>query len=222
MFELTRDQDLFILTMRNGENRFNLETLAALHAKLDEVEAQAGDGPGALIVTGEGKFWSNGIDLDWWQAAPEADSARFVPTLNAFLGRVLAFPLPTVAALNGHTFAGGGLLALAMDWRVMREDRGWFCLPEVDINIPFHPAMMALNKCKLGPATLRDAVLSGRRYVAPEAMAAGIVDAMAPEAELLAKAGELAAPMAKKGRKILSRMKRDLYGDVADMLCAEQ
>ena len=221
MYELTRDQELFTLTMKNGENRFTLETLGQLNAILDEVQKQAGDGPAALIITGEGKYWSNGIDLDWLGSADKSDAGRFVPTLNQFLGRVLAFPIPTIAALNGHTFAAGALLALAIDYRVMREDRGWFCLPEVDIHIPFHPAMMSLVRSKLVGTTLRDAVLMGKRFVASEALACGVVDVTCASEELLSRAQELARPLAQKGRGIYGQMKRDLYGEVATQLQAE-
>ena len=221
MFELTRDQELFILTMRNGENRFTLETLARLNEVLDEVQAQAGDGAAALIVVGEGKYWSNGIDLDWLGKADKSEAGHFVPTLNHFLGRVLSFPIPTVAALNGHAFAAGAMLALAMDFRLMRVDRGWFCLPEIDIHIPFHPAMLALIRSKLSGTTLRDATLLGKRYAASEALAAAIADETCANEDLLARAAELARPVAQKGRAIYRQMKRDLYGDVADQLQSE-
>ena len=221
MLDLNRDHELFTLTLRNGENRFSLETLGMLNAALDEVEAEAGDGPAALIVTGDGKYWSNGIDLDWLGVVDKDEAARFVPTLNDFLGRVLSFPIPTVAALNGHAFAAGALLALAMDYRLMRADRGWFCLPEVDIHIPFHPAMMQLIRCKLSGTSLRDAVLLGKRYVASDACQAGIVDASCTSEELLSRAAEVSRPLAQKGRSIFSQMKRALYGEVAEQLRSE-
>ena len=79
-----------------------------------------------------------------------------------FLGRLVAFPVATVAAMNGHAFAAGAMLALAHDYRVMRGDRGFFCLPEVDIKIPLAPGMNSLIKCRMSPMVFRDTVLTGR------------------------------------------------------------
>src|SRR5215470_556992 len=129
--------------MQSGENRFNRPFLDALSKALDDVEKSSG--AAALVTVGaEEKFYSNGLDLDWIMGRGQAEGERFVRDFLAFLGRVLAFPVPTVAAMNGHAFAGGGMLALAHDYRVMRADRGFFCLPEVDINLPFAPGMSAL------------------------------------------------------------------------------
>ena len=63
MIELEQRGDVWVLHMRNGENRFNRPSVEALHAALDTVDAV--EGPAALVTTGEGKFFSNGLDLDW-------------------------------------------------------------------------------------------------------------------------------------------------------------
>src|SRR5688572_25908926 len=127
MLQLTREGAVYVLHMNDGENRMNDAFLDEFHRALDGVDRATGV---ALVTRGEGKFYSNGIDLNWMIAAG-ADGARlFVTRLEALLGRIIALPVPTIAALNGHAFAGGGLLALAHDFRVMRTDRGYFCLPE--------------------------------------------------------------------------------------------
>ncbi len=155
VIELEQHGDVWLLTMRNGENRFNLESIAALHAALDRVEAV--DGPIALVTTGEGKFYSNGLDLDWLlSAGPEA--AGFIDDVHRLLGRVLGFAGVTVAAVNGHAFAGGAMLVAAHDFVVMREDRGYWCLPEVDLGLPLSPAMYAVVAAHIPePTTARRA-----------------------------------------------------------------
>ncbi len=129
LVDLRRDGDVFVLTMRAGENRFNRASVNALNEALDTVEASTG--PAALVTVGEDKFFSNGLDLTWMAGDGSHEGGRFVGDVMRLLGRFLVLPVPTVAAINGHAFAAGGMLALAHDFRVMRADRGFFCLPEV-------------------------------------------------------------------------------------------
>lgn len=112
MVTLVREGPLFILTMKTGENRFNTKFIEALFGALDEIEKvrEQEDGePAALITTGEGKFFSNGLDLEHAITTP----GFFDDYYLKLLVRILTFPIPTVAAINGHAFAGGFMLALA-------------------------------------------------------------------------------------------------------------
>jgi enoyl-CoA hydratase/carnithine racemase len=120
--------------------------------------------------------------------------------------------------MNGHAFAGGAMLALACDQRVMREDRGFFCLPEVDINIPFSKGMAAMVQAKLAPRIAHEAMLTGKRYNAPESLAAGIVDATTSEAEVLDAAIERAAALTGKNRGTVATIKQTMYAGAADAL----
>ncbi len=173
--DVKREGEVFVLTMGNGENRFNRGFVTAFNAALDEVERS--NGPAALVtVGGEEKFYSNGLDLDWMAGDSRDEARTFLGDVLALLGRVLLFPVPTVAAMNGHAFAAGGMLALAHDFRVMRADRGFFCLPEVDLGLPLAPGMTALVKSRLTLATFRDAILTGARIGGTEAAQRGIVD----------------------------------------------
>lgn len=210
MIDLERKADVFVLYMRNGENRLNKRSLAALNAALDEVEGAPG--PKALVTTGTGKFYCNGIDLE--PILEEGGAALLQETMDEtdrFLVRLSGFPAPTVAAINGHAYAGGGLLALAHDLRVMRADRGFFGLPEIDLKVPFSPTMMRLLDKRLSPAVARDSILFGRRYTSGEAQAAGIVDELADEGSVLARAVDLAAGFADKDAATLGLMKQRLY-----------
>jgi enoyl-CoA hydratase/carnithine racemase len=210
MIELESRGDVRVLHMRNGENRFNRTSIDALHGALDTVEAA--EGPVALVVTGEGKFFSNGLDLDWLLAGGD-DTVGFIDDVHRLLGRVLGLSMVTVAAVNGHAFAGGGMLAVAHDYVVMREDRGFWCLPEVDLGLPLTPAMYAVVAAHLPRQALHDSALSGRRYSGPEAVAAGIADEVAAEDTVVDRAVELAAALADKNREVIREHKRLMYGD---------
>ena len=205
-----RSGEVAVLHMRAGENRFNPENLDLLEAALDEVEGTDG-GPAPLVLTGEGKFFSNGLDLEWMSSAPEGEPQRVLERVHAIYARVLAFPSFTVAAINGHAFAAGGMLALACDQRVMRADRGFFCLPEVDLGIPFSDGMSALIQAKLPVRTAQEAMLTGRRYGGPEAEAAGIVDEAAPEDEVLDRALARASALAGRSPVAMAAIKAGIY-----------
>ena len=150
MGTLDRRGAVFILTLGDDENRFHPDRLTAINAALDEVESA--DAPKAVVTTGVGKFYSNGLDLDFMSSNPDAAEAN-LRDVHVLFARVLAFPAPIVAAIQGHAFAAGAMLALAHDLCVMRSDRGYFCLPEVDLGIPFTPGMNALIQV---PAADRD------------------------------------------------------------------
>jgi enoyl-CoA hydratase/carnithine racemase len=218
MIELEQRGDVRVLHMRNGENRFNGDSIRALHAALDEVEAVSG--PVALVTTGEEKFYSNGLDLDWMMGGDQDEITGFILEVHRLLGRVLGFPAVTVAAVNGHAFAGGGMLAVAHDYLIMREDRGFWCLPEVDLGLPLTPGMYACVAAHLPRQTLHDAALTGRRYSAREALAAGIVDDTAPQDDVVERAVELASSLAGKNRDVIREHKRLLYGDAVELLGA--
>ena len=208
MIDLETRGDVRVLHMRDGENRYNRSFIDAMHAALDEVAAV--DGPVALVTVGEGKFFSDGLDLDWLTTDGATDSG-FIDDVHRMLLRILALDMATIAAINGHAFAGGAMLATAHDYRVMREDRGFWCLPEVDLGLPLTVPMHAVLSAHLPREALADALMTGRRYAAPEALAAGLVTGIATEDEVLEQAVALAAGLAGKNRQVIAEHKRLLY-----------
>jgi enoyl-CoA hydratase/carnithine racemase len=110
------------------------------------------------------------------------------------------------------------MLTLAHDWRVMRADRGFWCLPEADINIPFTPGMNALIQCKLTPATQSSAMVGARRFGGAEAQEAGFVDATEPESLVLSQAVQLAAAQAGKDGTTLGTIKSRMYARELELL----
>ena len=212
---LDYDGPVAVLTWRDGENRINDDSMGALHARLDEIESRSG--PLALVLTGEGKFFSNGLDLERYGADPSG-LGHVLTELHRMVVRLLTFPAYSVAALNGHTFAGGALLSCAFDYRVMREDRGFWCMNEADIGLPLDHKLAAILFNRLPRATAIEAMLTARRFDAPSALAAGIVEAVAPEEAVLERAVERARAIAEKDRGGLARHKRIAYGEIAATL----
>ena len=164
----------------------------------------------ALVTVATGKFYSNGLDLDWL-AAHGDQTQWYVGRVQSLLARMLTLPIPTAAALSGHSFGAAAMLALAHDFRVMRADRGYFCFPEVDIRIPFTPGMAALIQAKLTPQAAVSAMTTGRRFGGVEAAAIGIVDATADEDAVTGAAINMLAPLGGKDQGTLGAIKNTMF-----------
>ncbi|HZR83847.1 MAG TPA: enoyl-CoA hydratase-related protein [Candidatus Binatia bacterium] len=218
MIDLRRSGPVFVLAMDAGENRFNGDFIAAMNRALDEVE-RAGS-PAALVTTGAGKFYSNGLDLDWMIAQGSAGARRALHDALAVLARVLTLPVYTVAAVNGHAFGAGAQLAVAHDLRLMRADRGFFCMPEIDMKVQLHPGMVAILQARLPLATAHEVIVTGTRYGGEAARAAGIVERALPEADLVPAAVEAAAAMAAKADPAMAKLKASLYPQVLAALAS--
>lgn len=213
MIEHAREGNVHVVTLGDDANLIDPGFVARLHEVLDAVDA-ASAGPSGLVLTARGKFFSNGLDVaTLMQLEPEA-MKQFNRDLVRAFGRLVTLPIPTAAAVNGHAFAGGAVLALTCDWRVVRADRGWICMSEVDAKVPIGAGAMAMLRAKLPAATVRDAVLTAKRYAADDAIAAGWADAKAPEAGLVAAALDIVRPLADKDRGIYRSLKRTLWADV--------
>ncbi len=209
---LQRDGDVAVITWNDGENRINPDSLARFNEILDELDTI--NGPLALVVTGTGKYFSNGLDLERFSTHPE----QLGPTaagLHRLFGRLLVYPAYTVAAINGHAFAGGAMLTCTTDYRVMRADRGYWCLNEAELGLPLTDEMAALVLGRLPAATAREAMLTARRYDAPTARESGIVDELAAEVDVITCAIERAAAVTDKSRDVIRIHKRQAFGDVA-------
>ncbi|OMC38132.1 enoyl-CoA hydratase [Mycobacterium sp. GA-1841] len=213
---LDYDGDIAVLDLGDDENRFSPEFLEDIHTHLDTVLAK---GAHALVTTADSKFYSNGLDLDWLGAHSD-QGAWYVGRVQGLLARVLTLPIPTAAAVVGHAFGAGAMLAMAHDFRVMRADRGFFCFPEVDIRIPFTPGMAALIQAKLTPQAAVASMTTGRRFGGTDAHAHGLVDDTAPEGSVTTTATELLRPLGGKDSGTLGAIKQVMFGSAAQALTA--
>ncbi|WP_067821542.1 enoyl-CoA hydratase-related protein [Nocardia inohanensis] len=207
MTALSYRDKIAVLDLGDSENRFTPDSLTEINTHLDAVLA---DGAHALITTARGKFYSNGLDLDWLSA--HGDRAEwYVAQVQTLLARLLTFPMPTLAALPGHAFGAGAMLALAHDFRLMREDRGFFCLPEADIRIPFTAGMAALIQAKLPPRAAMAAMTTGRRFGGLDALAYDIVDGLSDLDGLLDAATGLLTPLGAKDPGTAAAIKNVMF-----------
>jgi enoyl-CoA hydratase/carnithine racemase len=218
MIDLTRAGDVFTLTMNADENRWNTTFVRAFAQALATVEASTG---AAALVTASasGKFFSNGLDLDWVSdpAAHPAGGERrpFADEFMKLMARIITFPLPTIAAINGHAFGAGFMLALCHDVRVMRADRGFVCANEMQLGMAIPDPELALFRHKLPLNVFFETVQLARRWTGPDALAAGIVQATGSFAEVPAIAHRKATELAPLGanRALFGGQKEKLYGE---------
>ena len=213
---LTHEEKIAVLDFGADENRFSPDFLDEIDARLDEIVRAGAQG---LVTTASGKFYTNGLDLDWLAANGE-QAGWYVGRVQGMLARMLTLPVPTAAAVVGHAFGAGAMLALAHDFRVMRADRGFFCLPEVDIRIPFTPGMAALIQAKLTPQAAVASMTTGRRFGGDDAERLGLVDAVAAEGAVTPAAVDLLRPLDGKDPGTLGAIKQTMFGPAVHALTA--
>jgi enoyl-CoA hydratase/carnithine racemase len=219
-----KDETVAILTMTNGENRQNLVFAKTLSAMLDEILADASV-CSLIITSNDAKNFSQGIDVQWIMSKMQENDHQpvidFINEMDNVFKKLLLYPVPVIAAINGHAFGNGSILSCACDFRFMRSDKGFFCFPEVNIGIPFRLGMNAFVKKAIPMYKLSEMQLTGNRYTAPELEQHHIiVKACANLEDLMASSIAFAKTFQKK-RGIFGELKKRLYGDIIKVLDAD-
>jgi enoyl-CoA hydratase/carnithine racemase len=219
-----KDEAVAIITMTNGENRQNLVFAKTLNAMLDEIIADK-TVSSLIITSNDEKNFSQGIDVMWitdhMQKNEHQPVIDFINEMDNVFKKLLLYPVPVIAAINGHAFGNGSIMSCACDFRFMRSDRGFFCFPEVNIGIPFRWGMNAFVKKAIPRHILSQMQFTGNRYTAPELEKHNIiVKACANQEDLMTSALAFAKTFQKK-RGILGEMKKRLYDDIIKVLDAD-
>lgn len=186
MIGVSREAGLWVLTLQRPE-KANSVTRAMLVALAEAVEEAANAGVSALILTGEGKVFSAGADLDDARAGLATD-----PVWERLSGAIAGFPGLTIAALNG-TLAGGSMgMALACDLRLAVPGAKFF-YPVMKLGFLPQPSDPARLAALVGPGRARMILMGGARIEAAEALAWGLVDRLLEPEALLQAAEALTA-----------------------------
>ena len=199
----------------NPENRFAVTWIETVQELLSQVAAEPSK---PLVISATGKFFTNGLDTDF-VAAEASRLPWYLDRVHELYSAVLTLPVPTVAAINGHAFGAGAMLALCADYRVMRTERGFWSLPEAALNMPFTRGMAALVRTRVPDTTATEAMLTSKRYGADDAVAAGIVEEAVPVEGLLDRARAVAAErasLAGPNQRVIKRgLRAPLLADLA-------
>eukprot|EP00421_Protoceratium_reticulatum_P011651 CAMPEP_0168399686 /NCGR_PEP_ID=MMETSP0228-20121227/22214_1 /TAXON_ID=133427 /ORGANISM="Protoceratium reticulatum, Strain CCCM 535 (=CCMP 1889)" /LENGTH=245 /DNA_ID=CAMNT_0008413211 /DNA_START=47 /DNA_END=780 /DNA_ORIENTATION=+ len=196
---LTATEGDFPWGTARAEHRWNPPTVTALAEALDR--AAADEACSCVVVTGRGKFWSNGMDLRYMDAHNKTDVKALGVMVDSLMAKILCFPIPTIAAINGHFCAAGGMMGLCFDYRIMNAERGFFFVPGVDLGIVYSPFQTAMMCAKLPTSMHQDVIVQNRRrWSGADLLEKGVVVQTAPAAGLLGVAMEFAAGLKAKGQ----------------------
>lgn len=221
MYEYTLDEHVALLTM--NEDKFNIDSVTQFLSVLDAIETDT-DARALIVRSSDAKIWSNGLDLEWLlplvQKRERAVTDIFAAKLNELFRRILFFPMITVAAITGHAFAGGAVLACCFDFRFMRKGRGYLCFPEVDLGIPLLPSYTAMMKKAIPMDLVQDMQLTGRRLTAEECEARHVIMKACAMEELISEAVSFAKGLNKE-RTIVAKLKSVMHSDILRIMEAD-
>jgi enoyl-CoA hydratase len=208
----TMEGDVAVLRLELGRgNAIGYPFIDAILPALDDALAA---GARAVVITGQGKVFCGGLDLLTIWDYDRAEAERFVKAFDHMFERVLAFPRPVVAAINGHALAGGCILAMAADHRIAAPGNYQIGLNEVALGISFPASAFEIAR-RATPKTAVDRVLlQGRRFSPEEAVAARIVHRLAGDRGVVADAIEEAQRFAEGGLDAVADTKADLLAPV--------
>jgi enoyl-CoA hydratase len=179
--------------VRGKGNALNLDLTAALVDALDQLE---GSTARAGIITGQGSVFSAGVDLPALTEGGPEYVRRFVPLMQRGFERLATFPKPLVAAVNGHAIAGGAIIMLACDQRLLARGSARIGLTEVRVGVVFPAWALEMARFATPPQHFSTLICTGRTWLPDEALARGLVDELVEPERLLDRACEVAEELA--------------------------
>lgn len=214
MIERTEQQGIVTLQLSHGKaSVLDLELVDAL--ALAFAETAASDAR-AVILTGSGAIFSAGVDLYRLVDGGAEYADRFLPALSRMLLELFAFPKPLVVAVNGHAIAGGCIMALSGDYRLMAEGKGRIGIPELLVGVPFPASVIEVVRFAVPPQHLQKLIYSGATFGPAEALHHGLVDEVVDATALIPRATELATHLASLPPRAFALAKRQLRDKTID------
>jgi enoyl-CoA hydratase len=186
VIERTDDGDVAVLTLSHGPvNAMDPELCEAVAARFRALQT---DPARAVVVTGAGRAFSAGADLQRLLADGEPYARRFLTALDDCFRAAFTLGKPVVAAVNGHAIAGGCVLAACADVALMAEGGARIGLPEITVGVPFPRGALEVVRFAVGDVAARRLVLSALTVPAARAVEIGLVDGLVPADDLVAVA----------------------------------
>ncbi len=223
VIEWRKENGVAIVEMCNGPNRMNQTFAEVMNNCLDEVLEDA-DIQAMILTSTDEKNFSQGIDVEWIGGKLHAQENQavisFMYGMNNIFKRLLLFPVPVIAAINGHAFGNGAILSCACDFRFMKKEKGFFCFPEVDVSIPFLPGMIGFVRKAIPEYKFNHMLLSGGRVTAEELETANVIVKACGQETLMEEALAFAGSFAKK-RGIFQELKKRIHRELVRIIDEE-
>jgi len=232
MIERTENEGIVTLRLAHGKvSALDLElveTVARAAAEFSASDARV------LVITGTGSTFSAGVDLVRLTEGGREYAERFVPALGRMLLDLFSLPKPLIVAANGHAVAGGCVLTLAGDYRLMAAGKARIGMPEFLVGVPFPPAVIEAIRFAVPPQYLQMMIYTGRTVLPDEALRLGMIDEVVAPESLPARTEEIARQFAALPPRVFALAKRqirdgiihrakhyaaELEGDVLDLWC---
>lgn len=206
-------EELLIITMARAKaNALNAEMVEQMNEAIENAAGDAGV-RGVVIASNQARFFSGGFDATevfyYDQETMREFFGRFIDLYEAMIN----LPKPVVAAISGHAFAGGAVLALASDARVMCEGPFGFALNEINLGLALPPGMIRMAAAAVGPVKAREMVLQGMTFTPRQSLDAGLASEIAEPEAVLERSINLARELAAKPPLTFARIKRS-YNEV--------
>jgi 3,2-trans-enoyl-CoA isomerase len=213
--QYTNDQGIVTVRLSRGKvNALNETVIDEMTGCFKELAVDAG--VRAVILTGTGKFFTFGFDIPEFLSYPKESFIRYLTKFTDFYTYLFLYPKPVVAALNGHTIAGGCMLAIACDYRIMVSGKAKIALNEINFGSSLFSGSIEMMKLLLGQKNAERAAYTGAMYSADEAYRIGLIDQISSEVDLEAEAKKIAGQYAEKDGVAFKSIKKLLRGPIAE------
>lgn len=172
----------------------------------------------SVVLTGTGKFFTFGFDIPEFLSYPKEDFIRYLTKFTDLYRLIFMYPRPVIASLNGHTIAGGCMLAIACDYRIMVTGKARISLNEINFGSSLFAGSVDLLKMWLGQRPAEVAAYTGAMYSAEEALKLGLVDRVCPESELQSETIKAAREFGEKDPAAFASIKKLLRSELAEAI----